>query len=185
LTAPVFTPRLARLPGRLAACWNWKAALLSSSFRAAIFLVANLRHGWDAALGAMLAEFAYRSVAAGFYGRATQALRRIEPAWRGSLAAAVGMPAVGHLLEFLLHKTRGTPGLRTSITASVIFTIWSSLFHLYAMRRGHFIVGEGSRSLREDLRRVPQLLAGFLAAPFRTKNCGSVSSKDYDPAINL
>ena len=34
--------------------WNWKSALLSSSFRALIFFSVNISEGWSAASGAML-----------------------------------------------------------------------------------------------------------------------------------
>ena len=113
-------------------------------------------------MAAMLAEFFYRSLTAGFYGTITQRLRRLDPPWRGALAAVVVLPALGHSVEWLVHKLRGTPNLRTSITASVVFTVVSSLFHLFAMRRGHFIVGEGSRPLRDDLRHVPRLIRDFM-----------------------
>jgi hypothetical protein len=146
----------------LARIWNWKSALLSSFFRAAIFFFANWKAGSSAAMAAMLAEFLYRSVTAGFYGTITQRLRRLDPPWRGALAASVVLPALGHSLEWLVHKLRGTPNLRTSITASVVFTVVSSLFHLFAMRRGHFIVGEGSQPLRDDLRHVPRLIRDFM-----------------------
>jgi hypothetical protein len=49
-----------------------------------------------------------------------------------------------------------------SIAASVVFTALSTLFNLYAMRRGALIVGAGRGSLLEDLRRSPALLADFL-----------------------
>jgi hypothetical protein len=39
------------------------------------------------------------------------------------------------------------------------------LFHLYVMRKGAFLTGQG-RSLYEDLRRIPRLLAGFATTPF-------------------
>src|SRR5262245_28121640 len=144
--------------------WNWKAALLSSTFRAVLFLAANWTAGPAAAFSAMSLEFAYRSVTAGFYGALTQSLRGIEPAWRGAVAAMILLPAAGHTLEWVLHWLRDTPNLRASITASVIFTMLSTLFNLFAMRRGHFIVGERSLPLWEDLRQVPRLLLDFLLA---------------------
>jgi hypothetical protein len=144
--------------------WNWKSALLSSVFRAAIFFFANWKARSGAAFAAMLAEFLYRSLTAGFYGAITQKLRRLDPPWHGALAASVLLPALGHSLEWLIHKLRGTPNLRASITASVIFTVVSSLFHLYAMRRGQFIVGQGSRPLLDDMRNVPRLIRDFMLA---------------------
>jgi hypothetical protein len=60
---------------RLLRRWNWKSALVSSVCRALIFLAANLPAGRHAALRAMLTEFLFRAVAAGFYGALTQAFR--------------------------------------------------------------------------------------------------------------
>jgi hypothetical protein len=144
--------------------WNWKSALLSSLFRAAIFFFANLTAGWRAASAAMLAEFAYRACTAGFYGALTQAFRRVQPSWKAMLAAMFLLPLVSHSLEFTLHWLRGTPNLTASIIASVIFTGLSTTFNLHAMRRGIFVTGVGARSLLFDLTQVPPLLASYLTA---------------------
>lgn len=143
--------------------WNWKAAFLSSLFRAAVFLFANLSSGLRAASGAMFAEFLFRAATAGFYGSLTQRLRLVTPAWQGSISAMILLPAISHSLEFAVHLARGTPKLKTSMIASICFTLVSTLFNIYAMRRGAMIVGAGSNSLAADFRRVPALLAGFLS----------------------
>ena len=150
-----------KTPWGFSAVWHWKSALLSSLFRAVLFLFANWSAGLRLATLAMLVEFLYRSVTAGFCGLA-QRFRRLEPAWRGFVAASVVLPVATHSLEWMVHKLRGTPNLRASITASVIFTILSSLFHVFAMRRGHFIVGVGSRPLIDDLRQAPRLVRDFV-----------------------
>ena len=143
--------------------WNWKSALLSSLFRAAIFFVANLAAGWRAALAAMSVELLYRGISAGFFGALTQAFRRAQPAWLAATAAMVLLPLASHSLEFTVHLARGTPKLIASIISSVVFTVLSTLFHLYAMRRGVLIVGSESRSFAADFRAMPRIVAGFLA----------------------
>ena len=65
-------------------------------------------------------------------------------------------------MEFVVHWLRGTRNLVPSVTASVIFTALSTLFNLYAMRRGALIVGSGRGSLLEDLRRMPGLVLDFI-----------------------
>jgi hypothetical protein len=150
--------------GLLLRRWNWKSAVLSSLFRAAIFFFANLRAGWRAAAGAMLAELLYRGITAGFFGALTQAFRRAQPAWLAATVAIVLVPLTSHSIELTVHLARGTPKLLASMISSVIFTILSTLFHLYAMRRGVLIVGTGSRSLAADFRQMPRIVAGFLAA---------------------
>lgn len=147
--------------------WNWKSAVLSAASRAALFFGANLSAGVDAALAAMLTELAFRGPTAGFYGALTQALSRATPHWAGTLAAMVLLPVAGHTLELLVHWLRGTENLGTSIVASVLFTLFSTLFNLFAMRRGALIVGDGRASLWQDLRRMPRLVGAFIAEPVR------------------
>ncbi|HLK20687.1 MAG TPA: hypothetical protein VKT81_17155 [Bryobacteraceae bacterium] len=108
--------------------WNWKSSLFSSVLRALIFLCANLSAGWRAASGAMLAEFVYRAITAGFYGAITQAFRNAQPFWAASLTALVLLPLVSHSLELAVHLLRGTPKIVTSLISSVCFTAISTLF---------------------------------------------------------
>lgn len=144
--------------------WNYKSAVLSSSMRSLVFFAANLTAGTDAAVAAMVTEFVFRFATAGFYGAMTQAFRCVEPARHGALAALVLLPVVAHSLEFLVHSWRGTPELAASIAASLAMTAVSTLFNLFAMRRGVLVVGRGSRSLFADLCSMPRVVAAFLAA---------------------
>lgn len=165
MTVLLVLRELCSRPGKLLRCWNWKAALFSSLFRSILFLCANLTAGWRAATGAMLAEFLLRAITAGFYGALTQAFSRIEPAWKAGLAAMLFVPLISHSLEFGVHLLRGTPKLFTSIVSSLIFTFISTLFNVYAMRRGALLVcPNAAASVGADFRRVPQLIGGFLAA---------------------
>jgi hypothetical protein len=69
--------------------------------------------------------------------------------------------------EFLVHWLFETPELRVSILASVAFSAASTLFNLFSMQRGVFLVGAGARPFREDMKRLPALLLEFLLAPAR------------------
>jgi hypothetical protein len=89
--------------------WNWKSALTSAIIRAGIFFSTNLTAGMRAAVGAMLAEFSYRVITSGFYGSATQAFRRAEPAWAAAAAVMILLPLASHSIEFLIHWLRGQP----------------------------------------------------------------------------
>jgi len=64
--------------------------------------MANLRSGWHAAMGAMLAEWTYRALTSGFYGAMTQTLGETEPEWQGAVAAMALLPLLSHSLEFLV-----------------------------------------------------------------------------------
>jgi len=148
----------------LARSWNWKAALVSAVCRALIFFAANLAAGPPAAARAMLTEFLYRAVAAGFYGSMTQAFSRCRPGAVTNAIALVIIPGVAHALEFAVHSMAGTPMLAASMAGSVAFSMLTTLFNLHAMRRGALIVGAGSRPLSEDLRRMPSMVMSFAAA---------------------
>jgi hypothetical protein len=143
--------------------WNWKAAFFSSLIRGIIFLLANLTSGWRAAVGAMLAEWCYRALTSGFYGAMTQTLGETEPEWQGALAAMILLPLSSHSLEFLVHWLRHTPHLKASIISSMSFTVVSTLFNFYAMRRGTMRVGKNCASLGQDMRAMPRMIGGFLA----------------------
>ena len=144
--------------------WNWKSALLSSLLRSSVFFGVNLGAGLRRALAAMLTEFVFRAVTAGWYGAVTQAFRRVRPVWR---AVAVLVPVLlltQHSLELLVHWMRGTPRLAASIGASFAFTLVSTTVSLALMRKGRFLVGAGSKSLLQDLAGLPSLACSSLAA---------------------
>jgi hypothetical protein len=155
--------RFAREPEKyLLARWNWKSAVLSSLFRATIFFFANLTAGLPAAMAAMSTELIFRAVTSGFYGALTEGFRDVAPPWAAALGVLLVLPLANHAMEFLVHWLRGTRNLVPSIAASVIFTALSTLFNLYAMRRGALLVGAGRASLRQDLRRMPGLIWDFI-----------------------
>jgi hypothetical protein len=144
--------------------WNWKSAAFGSVIRALLFLFANLRAGWHAAAGAMAAEFIFRAITSGFYGSLVQAFRKAQPPWTATLTLLILLPLVSHSLELALHLARGTPKLLSSMIASIAFTEISTLFNLYAMRRGAFVVGAEADSIASDMRQIPSLIAGFVAS---------------------
>jgi len=165
MTVPQALLSLCRSPrALLVENWNWKSAVFSSIIRALIFLFANLTAGWRAATGAMLAEFVYRAISAGFYGAITQAFRRAEPAWAAGIAVIVIVPLVSHSIELTIHLMRGTPKIITSMIVSVCFTMISTLFNLYAMRQGVLVTGKGAGTVGADLRRVPALICSFVVS---------------------
>ena len=142
--------------------WNWKSAVFSAFFRGLIFFTVNLRAGWRAAAGAMLAEFVWRSATSGGWGAVTQMLCKVRPMWQAVFGSMFVVPLVAHSIEFVIHYSRGTPVLARSILVSVCFTQVSDLFNLYVMYNGAMLVGEGARPFGEDLRRLPALVGGFL-----------------------
>ena len=140
--------------------WNWKAALTSSLCRASLFFVVNLPAGVALGLRAMLTELAFRGVISGLMGTITQVFSRSSHSW----AALIILPAIGHTLEYIVHRTAGTPRLGQSVAASVAFSVVTTSFNLFAMRRGALIVGAEEQSLIDDFRQLPGLFVSYLRA---------------------
>jgi len=157
--------KLARHPVQcLVRKWNWKSAVLSSLVRGAIFFLANLSAGLPAAKAALVTELVFRGFSSGVYGALTESFCEAEPEWAAALAGMLLLPAANHSVELLVHWARGTHNLSISILASVGFTGVSTLFNLYAMRRGALRTGCKERSLAEDLKAMPGLFLGFVLA---------------------
>ena len=135
----------------LARAWNWKSALLSATSRALLFFLANLSAGLHPAITAAQTEFLYRAVAAGFYGSLTEQFARRRASRATTVAAVVTVPAVAHLVEFIVHHASGTPRLGTAVLISIAFSLATTRFNLFAMRRGLLL---GTRSLAADIREL-------------------------------
>jgi hypothetical protein len=155
---------LAAHPGRLLRYrWNWKSAALSTAVRGGLFFVVNLQAGLPAAVGALVTELWFRSLVAGACSAVVQSFRRARPRWQASAAVLVVLPILAHSAELAVHWWTGTVELGESELASVLFTIVSTLFTLFAMQRGAFIVGRERRSLGRDLASMPSLAVAFVA----------------------
>ncbi|MBX7053710.1 MAG: hypothetical protein K1X36_02060 [Pyrinomonadaceae bacterium] len=151
--------------------WNYKGAVLSSAFRAPIFLVTYLaaRESLKLAVAAAAVQFTFRFLFAGLTGYLIQAMRRVEPAWKAVVSILLVVPLVSHLFEFLVqaafvHYTETSDYTGKAIVRSIVFSIFSSLFAFYIMRRNVLIVGEhDSRSLFSDVLRLPRLVWDFMS----------------------
>ncbi len=142
--------------------WNSKAALLSAIFRGLIFLIASIKSHHAGRLGGVLAEALFGAVSAGFFGTLTQALRFAEPQWAAELLLAGILPLLFQLGDLCFHASLGTQVFRIGMIASAGFTVFSSLFNLYIMRRGTLLVGEEGKPLNEDLGALPRLALLFV-----------------------
>jgi hypothetical protein len=143
--------------------WNWKMAAVSAVTRGLLFLFVNLAAGPQAALKAAALEFVLRGCTSGFYAAITQAFRRAEPAWAGTLTAMVLLPALVHSVELLVHWIGGTPFLGRSIGASVALTAFTTQLYLFVARRNVLIVGGGHYTLKEDVRRLPGVIMEYVS----------------------
>ncbi len=172
-------------PLRIVVLWNWKNAVLSIILRGPIFLGATLRQGWKAALAAVIMESIFCALSAGFYGAIIQSLKDGEPQWLTGVVLAGVFPVIFQVLEYVLHRFRGTPHLHIAAIISLIVAAISALFNWYAMRRGALLVGGEGGSFSRDLRRLPGLLLRFFAGLPRRIATKAISSsgKGFDGGI--
>jgi hypothetical protein len=150
---------------RLLRCWNWKCALLSATARSIIYLSAMLRSDSHGGLAVVLVEMAYVTLTAGLYAGMQQQALGFRSRLLGNLAIVAGVPGLSLLLDYLAHIAVGAPAPAKATLAVCIFALLSALFHLHVMRRGAFLTGHSGRTLTDDFRRMPLLIAGFASAP--------------------
>jgi hypothetical protein len=163
--------------------WNWKAACLSVCSRSTAILMANLSAGPAGAVGAMLAEACYRALTSGFHSALNQAFRHARPIWATSAVSMLLVPAVSECIEFIMHSARGTQRLGATIAVSLILTAMSTLFEMFAMRRGILVVGKNSGSLLQDLKKMPELLLSFGRETLRCIGLGQNARRRNQPAL--
>jgi hypothetical protein len=144
--------------------WHWKSAVISASVRSLMFFVATLGAGSSRAGRASLVEFLVRVPLVGALASVAQLFRLTEPAWAAAAVTTICLPLVAHAAELAAHAIAGTPRLGTSLLLSIAMSACATTFNLFAMRRGTLIVGAGARSLANDLRALPRLLAAFVKA---------------------
>jgi len=151
--------------------WNWKAASLSALLRASIYLTAYFRHGLAEAVGVTLALSVFRFLFGGVNGAIIQSYRRVQPAWHAVLTVPLLLAALSHIMEYVVLTgydavVGTTGGKKNAILISVVVSIISAIFNLFAMRRGALIVrDESMQSFWRDLVRMPWLIFEFISFP--------------------
>jgi len=145
-------------------CWNWKCAMLSASARSLVCLAALAHLGPHKRLPIVLVEIAYVTLTAGLYAGMQQRALGFRSRMFGNLTIAIGVPALAQALDWLAHLAMGARAPARAMIAVSAFAALSAFFHLFVMRRGVFLTGHG-RSLVDDFRRIPRLVAAFVMAP--------------------
>ena len=145
-------------------CWNWKCALMSATVRSSIYFAAMLRTGLSGSLAVVFVEILYVTLTAGIYAGLQQKSLALRPRALGNLAIVLGVPGLAQSLDWLVHQLSGAAATNKATFAVCVFTLLSALFHLHVMRNGAFLTGHG-RSLADDFRRMPRLIAGFVLKP--------------------
>jgi hypothetical protein len=160
---------LVRNPQQFISHWNYKGAIFSGVLRAPIFLFTYLagKESMRLAVGAALAQFIFRFLFAGISGALIQTFRRVEPAWKALGSILLVVPAISHIFEFIVQysfarATATNDHTDDAIIRSICVSLISALFTLFIMRRNVMIVGEGSKSFFNDLKRMPKMIVRFI-----------------------
>lgn len=169
---------LLRHPFQLLTRWNWKAALLGAILRSSFYYTVYQASGENrmVILAAVSVEFISRFISTGIAGAVVQSFRRSTPVWQANIIVSIMLPAFSHTVEFLVHygqerylydlfaASETSARLRT-FAISVLFSVISVLFNLFAMRHGVLLVGAGeeTKSLGSDIKRLPLMVSEFTA----------------------
>jgi hypothetical protein len=145
-------------------CWNWKCALLSATARSLVYLAAMAHTGLRGSLAVVLVEIVYVTLTAGIYAGMQQKALGLAARRLGNLIVVLGVPGLAQVLDWLAHRVTGAAVTGRATLAVSLFAALSALFHLHVMRNGVFLTGTG-RSLFDDFRRMPRLIAGFVVRP--------------------
>ena len=142
--------------------WNWKSAALSAILRGSIFVVTGFRFGFRSVAGAVLAEGLFRVVTSGFYGAIAQKMTKVQERWKVVVVLVIAVPAIEQIVDYAIHRWRGTPNLLQAMIISCVVMCISALFNWYVMTRGVLRTDPGSASLASDLIRLPRLAIAFV-----------------------
>ena len=165
-------------PLQLVTRWNWKAAFLAVLVRSTVYLVVYFvrKESTDVIVTAVVFESVSRFLSTGLAGALLQSFRKAQPMWLANLICSVMLPAFSHTVEFLTHYVQETylsdtfaasqnNSRRITFPFSVLLSVVSVLFTLYANRNGTLLVGAGkeTQTLATDMKQVPRLIADFVA----------------------
>ncbi len=167
-------------PAQLITRWNWKSVVLAVIIRGLIYLSIYLMSGesWTVTLSAVLVEIPFRLLTTGVAGALVQSFRKAKPIWLANTIVSIMLPAFSHSVEFTAHyaherffydvlaATKDGVTRQRTFAISVIFSVISVLFNLYAMRKGALLVGAGeaTQSLKKDMMQMPRLVTEFVIA---------------------
>lgn len=140
---------------------------MSATARSLVYLAA-MAHGGVHSGRVVLVEMAYVTLTAGVYAGMQQKALGLRSRVLGNLIVVVGVPGLAQVLDWTAHRVTGAAATDRATLAVCVFAAISALFHLYVMRNGVFLTGQAAgqgRSLVDDFRRMPQLVAGFVMRP--------------------
>ena len=107
-------------------------------------------------------EIIFAAVAVGIYLAFIQALRFAPPRWLANLVIGVGLSGVLLMLDYSAHRHTGMHRMQASMIFLGFWSSFASLFNVFIMRRGVWLVGKQSEPLWRDLARMPEVAPELL-----------------------
>lgn len=179
ITVPDVLRNLVQHPAQIITRWNWKSASLGAVVRASFYfgVYQASRESWLVTLTAVLVELTFRFITTGMSGAVVQSFRRATPVWLANLIVSISLPAFSHTVEFITHyaqeryffdvfaASENSVARQRAFAISVLFSVMSALFNLFAMKHGVLLVGAGKEtlSLWDDIKRMPRMVGEFTA----------------------
>jgi hypothetical protein len=147
--------------------WNWKAALITAVLRAGACMAALWHSPAHTREHFGAVEAAYVLLTSGIFSAWQQQALDVKPR-RLSWAIVVLVIPLGSLAaDSALHIWLDHGNMRALGIGALIATLVSAMFHWHVMQNGAMLVGEKSRSLADDMKRMPRLIATFVSNPIR------------------
>lgn len=146
--------------------WNWKSAAIAAVLRAGACVAALRNVDPHARRHFGIVEAIFVLVTSGFFSALQQQSLSVKSRRLGWLLCVITIPLASLTADSLLHLWLDSGNMRTLGVCALIFTIVSAMFHWHVMQNGALLVGHGSRSFWNDLKRMPRLVASFVAIPF-------------------
>lgn len=166
-------------PGQVISRWNWKSASLGAVVRASFYFTVYQasRESWLVTLAAVLVELTFRFLTTGLSGAVVQSFRKATPVWLANVIVSISLPLFSHTVEFFTHyaqerylydlfaASENSVARQRAFAISVLFSVLSALFNLFAMKHGVLLVGAGDEtlSLWDDVKRMPRMIGEFTA----------------------
>jgi hypothetical protein len=148
--------------------WNWKAALVTAVIRAGACMAALWHSPVHAREHFGAVEAAYVLLTSGIFSAWQQQALDVKPR-RLSWAIVVLVIPLGSLAaDSALHVWLDHGNMRALGMGALIATLISAMFHWHLMQNGAMLVGEKSRTLADDMKQMPRLIATFVWNPIRS-----------------
>lgn len=167
-------------PAQIITRWNWKAAMIGALLRASFYfgVYQASRESWLVTLTAVCVELFFRFLTTGISGAVVQSFRKAQPFWLANVIVSILLPAFSHAVEFVTHYAQeryffdlfastaeNSVARQRAFAISVLFSVLSALFNLFAMKHGVLLVGAGEETgtLKDDVKKLPLMVAEFTA----------------------